>query len=1024
MKPSLHPDPRQPGLTGPFLRSVSVHALILLLLFFIGSQRSEVIQKREIDVLAKLEEKREEVIKTNEREAEELARETLKDELEEKLEAVLKDELEATDEADLLASMEESVEQTVEDLLGENEITEFSESDYSKLEQQAFTETFETVQRSLDDIRKEALLEEARREVRDNIAPKLKEEIENELAKQVSAPMANTLAKAIDEQRAERAKDVKEAITAARDEVRKLADAEKEVAKVAGEPEKAAAKQKEAEEALPAAEKALADAMEKAAEIGGDTAKKAKELAKKDTLSKPVEKASAGLANEDAKKAKSEVESAAKELDAKVKDLDKLAKDAESEGKKKDNLNTDAATATAALENAKDAIRDSVEASVRETGIPKATENLASKMASSLASAGWDAEEFKEAMAEAIGAELDSELSGEGAPDSGAVTAKAAESLSVATGGEEAKAATEALAATVGAEAAESAVADATAVAEEAAAAKTDGAVAKAVDSATRNAEISAEFKSRAARLANLEDKLEQVAKNVEDGRPATGAEPLAETETEEAATEAAEASTEATASAEESDGPSDGPSVDPAVAGSGPSAPPSVDGNSFGASYGKGYNSYAKMNREVYDRLKSFKDKRSSTDTKEMQTAAAKKAAEEAADTGVGRAFKGGAPTPGTIYVDALPTAEEAPRPEELVAPKFEALAFGGAEFQAKPLTIDGDLSDWGTLRHTMNMLWTFDGKPLENGLPLWVRWSPQGIYFAYKVPGRTKIDPSLEKPYEGDTFELWLDVDNLRKESMTDSPYSQQFLFMPWGNVRGREITFAEIGRGFRGINRHDYKFADPAAPIGRSAAKGPDANGYVVEGFLDRAALAKPRLKAGLYMAMNFSINRGYDYADSQQWSMSKSTETGGFDRPDTWGDVLLLGTDAETRFTEVGKPDGTPDAATPGKAMGIEITDADMNTDPAQPDRMIASVKIDGTSSHLSVILEETGPDTGIFRAAFNTQSSFQGASENTLNVRGGQVITLEYDDTRTATGTTGVSVNSRIPVALPVMTMAP
>ncbi len=995
MKPSQPPESKQPGLTGPFVRSLLVHGLILLLLVVIGSQRSEIIQKREIDVLAQLEEKRKEVIEINEKEAEELARETLKDELEDKLEAVLRDELEAEDEIELLASMEETVEQTVADLLGENEITDYTESDYAELEQQAFTNTFETVQRSLDDIRKEALLNEARREVRENIAPKLKEEIDKELAKQVSNSVANSLSKAIDEQRAERAKEVKESITTARDEVKKLAAAEKEVAKAIGDPEKAAEKQKEAEAALPAAQKALTDAMVKAAQIGGDTAKRAEKLADENTLAGPVEKASEGIANEDPKKAKSEVEKAAKELDERVKDLDRLARDAEGEGKRKDNMKTDDPTAIAALENSKEAIRESVVSQVKETGIPNATEKLASKMAENLERAGWDAEEFKDAMAEAISSELDSQLSGESAPDADAIASKAAESMKVATGGEEAEAAEAALAETIGEEEAESAVAEATKVAEEVAAAKTEGAVAKAVDSATRYPKVSAEFKSRAARLANLKDKLEQVTKNAEEGRPATSEDTLA-----------------------------GDPSVDPSVEGSGPSAPPSVVGNSHGARFGKGYNSYAKMNREVYDRLKAFKDKRSESATEELSTADADEAAGATEETTVGRAVQSGAPTPGTIYVDALPTSEQAPKSEELIAPKFEALAFGGAEYQATPLKIDGDLSDWGTLRHTMNMLWTFDGKPLENGLPLWVRWSPQGIYFAYKVPDRSKIDPSMEKPYEGDTFEMWLDVDNLRKESMSDSPYSQQFLFMPWGNVRGREITFAEIGRGFRGINRHAYKFADPSSPVGKSAAKGPDANGYVVEGFLDREALAKPRLKAGLYLAMNFSINRGYDFANSQQWSMSKSTETGGFDRPDTWGDVLLLGTDAETRFTEAAEPTGTPEAATPGKAMGVEVKDADMNTDPTKAERLLASVKVDGTVSHLSVILEETGPDTGIFRASFNTQSSFQGASENTLNVRGGQVITLDYEDDRTATGSAGISVTSQIPVALPVMTMAP
>ena len=778
--------------------------------------------------------------------------------------------------------------------------------------------------------------------------------------------------------------------------MKKLAEAEKEVAKASSDPAKAAEKQKEAEAALPIAEKALSDAMDQAEKIGGETAKKANELSKPETLSSPVTKAAESLANTDVKKAKSDIESAVKELDSRVKDLDRLARDAENEGKKTDHLNTDDATATAALENAKDAIRDSVESKIRETGIPKAADNLAAKMAESLERSGWDANEFKEALTDAISTELDSELSGESAPDIAGITEKAAETMKVPTGSEEAKSASEKLAASIGAEAAEKALTDATAVAEELADTKSGGAVAKAIDQATRYPKVSDEFKSRAARLANLKDKLEQVTKNAEEGRPATSESTLGGS-----------------------------PSMNSTAGGAASSAPPSVNGDSHGVRFGKGYNSYAKMNRDVYERLKAFKEKRSSADTMEMEATKAEASAENAQNSMVGRSGRqSGESAPGTIYVDALPAQAEAPKPDQLAAPKFEALAFGGAEYQAKPLTIDGNLSDWGTLRHPMNMRWSFDGKALENGLPLWVRWSPQGIYFAYRVPGRTKIDPSLEKAYEGDTFELWLDVDNLRKESMSDSPYSQQFLFMPWGNVRGRDITFAEIGRGFRGIASHDFKFADPAKPIGKSAAIGPDANGYVVEGFLGREALAKPRLKAGLYLAMNFSINRGYDYANSQQWSMSKSTETGGFNRPDTWGDVLLLGTDAEARFTDLAKSDGEAEAATPGQAMGVEIKDADMNSDSTKRDRMLASVKVDGTASQLSVILEETGPDTGVFRGIFDTQSSFQGASENTLNVRGGQVISLVYEDSRNATGSAGVSVGSRIPVALPVMTMAP
>jgi len=133
----------------------------------------------------------------------------------------------------------------------------------------------------------------------------------------------------------------------------------------------------------------------------------------------------------------------------------------------------------------------------------------------------------------------------------------------------------------------------------------------------------------------------------------------------------------------------------------------------------------------------------------------------------------------------------------------------------------------------------------------------------------------------------------------------------------------TFAEIGRGHRGIPVHGHwleKNPNQAEARGKAAARFTD-DGYIVEGYISVKALARPRLKAGHYVAVNFSINRGYDYARTQQWSMSKDKATGGYNRPDMWGDVMLLGSDVTARFVVSGGEDKL-DIITPGESIKVE------------------------------------------------------------------------------------------------------
>ena len=357
-----------------------------------------------------------------------------------------------------------------------------------------------------------------------------------------------------------------------------------------------------------------------------------------------------------------------------------------------------------------------------------------------------------------------------------------------------------------------------------------------------------------------------------------------------------------------------------------------------------------------------------------------------------------------------------------ELARPRFETLAHGVAEYQSGPLKIDGHVEDWGTRRHAFRMRWTFNGVPLRDGVAVYVRWSHAGFYYSYTVPGRTHVLPNLKSSWQGDCFEVWIDMENLRKRTMHASPLSQQFCFMPFGFDGVTGHTFIEVGRGFRGLGQYENRLeteSDSARAKGLAVGRLHD-QGYTVEGFISRAALAKSQLRAGMYVAMNISINMGYERSISQQWSLPKNMQT--FDKPDTWGDVLLLGTDATVRFTDVkaSKASGRPILS--GQSMGIEVVDHDMNLQPVRRDRAIVSVMEKGGRSYMYAILEETGVDTGVFHGSFDTQAKFLSAKPNTLGIRAGGLLHLLYKDRYTSYGEKARTVESELTMAAPVLTL--
>jgi hypothetical protein len=357
---------------------------------------------------------------------------------------------------------------------------------------------------------------------------------------------------------------------------------------------------------------------------------------------------------------------------------------------------------------------------------------------------------------------------------------------------------------------------------------------------------------------------------------------------------------------------------------------------------------------------------------------------------------------------------AASPPPTRTLAAPSFAHAAFGAAAFQSTPITLDGDLVEWGEMAHPMAMRYSFDGSPLADGTAVHLRWNADGLYLAWRVRKSGPIVPCPGQPYQGDGLEVWIDCDNSRRSEMTATPSSHQFVLCPFGTRGQAAATFAEIGRDQRGLRRHQT-YLDAHGTRGAAVAVR-TADGYQGEALIRVGTLARPALVPGQWLAMNFSVNTTERVEDGTQWSAPKSIMT--WDKPDTWGDVLLLGADAQLAFRDPADPTRSAACAAVGWPLGIEVADGDMDLDRAQPDRIAVELTGEGGEPVLAV-LAETGPSTGVFRGTVATQHHLAAARPGAVPLRAGSTVTLTYRDPRAAFGEQDRIVTATLPVGVPV-----
>jgi len=384
--------------------------------------------------------------------------------------------------------------------------------------------------------------------------------------------------------------------------------------------------------------------------------------------------------------------------------------------------------------------------------------------------------------------------------------------------------------------------------------------------------------------------------------------------------------------------------------------------------------------------------------------------------------------------------------------SPRFEAVPF-----LHKFPRLDGDLSDWGKIRPLV-----LRGGRGEPPVLVYVAWSYQGFFLGYHVdlpaeeyywPVERKArkgmnqyqrDQAASWPFVGDHFRLLFDTLDARRQRRGE-PNTQEFTLLPRGTdtlpdvpgvERKIESTRDADTKEWRGVKALGETF--PPQPADRPDGSGPyrvtkaDATGYTVEAFLPRSLFEVPVFAPGWYIGFDCAVAKGYQgrgqgkRGSAQFWADPSIADDGnrGGNRPDTWGDLLMLGTDARFLVQDADPTGRLTRQIVPGHSYLLTIVDPDRNVSLSIEDTVLVSAEAEGGAQDVEVfVLTETKPNSGIFRGYVNTAPGAGRKVQGVLELTAGQEVAFGYVDLANAQGVRNAMTYVRLPVVAPVMNVA-
>ena len=355
---------------------------------------------------------------------------------------------------------------------------------------------------------------------------------------------------------------------------------------------------------------------------------------------------------------------------------------------------------------------------------------------------------------------------------------------------------------------------------------------------------------------------------------------------------------------------------------------------------------------------------------------------------------------------------------------PKFKTIRFATIPFLNKAFAIDGNFDKWKDIPAVDLLPEKFDGTRIgglrvENKLSAKMAWDGTGLFFYVNVidpNGKLDLSSGASSFWAGDVEEVWIDMLNT-KERYRARGTGQQFWCWPFGSQQDASLTGGESI-----VERSSFHYY-PMGPSGMKRAAKKTADGYELEFEIPAERLKDGELSAGKIIGMNFNVETGSQL--QYYWASSKAVAT--YTRPDTWGDVLLGGSDGTLEIPAKLTGEGneaeaheTRNAFVIGEPLRLRVTDRDMNLNPNYRDKVAVTVR-NPRGQQTIAILEETTPSSGIFEGAVRTGLELGTPLPATLSVYDGESVTVTYIDQARANGGRNASVTYHVRAALPLTT---
>lgn len=370
----------------------------------------------------------------------------------------------------------------------------------------------------------------------------------------------------------------------------------------------------------------------------------------------------------------------------------------------------------------------------------------------------------------------------------------------------------------------------------------------------------------------------------------------------------------------------------------------------------------------------------------------------------------------PAMVCLPELPPDRPQPEPQkrrEVPKPEFQTSRFTGIPFLPDDaIQVDGDLSDWKTLP-SLQLDVVRKGANAGVTQPKhqkgWVAYCAKGLWVAVDVidtSGKLENHVGVPAFWLNDCVELFLDTLNT-KYSRRGEQHTHQFFGFPFGHKDDPETGGYEAYIDRTGEFERSKRIPYPQSVMPRAGKK--TEKGWTFEMLVPKKLLRIGEIKPGRIIGFNLQLDTGSDLY--YYWTCAERIISSM--HPNTWGDIQFLGSDAKIEIVgEDGKE--TVQSILPGQPIRVRITDPDMNLDDRQKDKVSVSLRTSAGDLE-TLILEETGRQSGVFLNTLATGLNIGSASPGVLELFEGEKVVAEYVDQAQAYGERDVPVKAEFRV---------